>query len=202
MVAEWMMDSIKFSWFPRPRPSWSLFYLVRGGRQPNLIEGSLSVAIGCIIQEYLASGKRIKYLELTPSIEIYIQHDHNRDVIGIPINSTAALRAFIQARSPKKEDDQVASPPAKSDTPRNTITGIPEAIAVCKNIREKTKPKAPLEDSNYNLDYQTVSKCDVLIVESSVSTRRIQRTLRLDSKAISFGWGDFGGALFSHFRNS
>ncbi|KAL0904593.1 hypothetical protein M5K25_026721 [Dendrobium thyrsiflorum] len=36
-------------------------------------------------------------------------------------------------------------------------------------------PEALLEGSNHNLSYQTVSKCDVLIVESSGSTRRIQR---------------------------
>ncbi|KAL0917106.1 hypothetical protein M5K25_012153 [Dendrobium thyrsiflorum] len=35
--------------------------------------------------------------------------------------------------------------------------------------------KALLEGSNHNSDYQTVSKCDNLIVESSGSTRRVQR---------------------------
>ncbi|KAL0918337.1 hypothetical protein M5K25_010341 [Dendrobium thyrsiflorum] len=36
-------------------------------------------------------------------------------------------------------------------------------------------PKALLEVSNHDLDYQTISKLDKLIVESSGSTRRIQR---------------------------
>ncbi|KAL0926148.1 hypothetical protein M5K25_004542 [Dendrobium thyrsiflorum] len=36
-------------------------------------------------------------------------------------------------------------------------------------------PKALLEVSNHDLDYQTISKVDKLIVESSGSTRRIQR---------------------------
>ncbi|KAL0912605.1 hypothetical protein M5K25_018588 [Dendrobium thyrsiflorum] len=36
-------------------------------------------------------------------------------------------------------------------------------------------PEALLEGSNHNLGYQTVSKFDDLIVESSGSTRRIQR---------------------------
>ncbi|KAL0909264.1 hypothetical protein M5K25_020113 [Dendrobium thyrsiflorum] len=36
-------------------------------------------------------------------------------------------------------------------------------------------PKALLEVSNHDLDYQTISKVDKLIVESSCSTRRIQR---------------------------
>ncbi|KAL0918947.1 hypothetical protein M5K25_010997 [Dendrobium thyrsiflorum] len=43
---EWMMDPIKIRWFRRPGPSWSLVYLVRGGSRPNLIEGSLSAAMG------------------------------------------------------------------------------------------------------------------------------------------------------------
>ncbi|KAL0928044.1 hypothetical protein M5K25_002279 [Dendrobium thyrsiflorum] len=36
-------------------------------------------------------------------------------------------------------------------------------------------PEALLEGSNHDLDYQTVSKLDKIIVESSGSTRRIQR---------------------------
>ncbi|KAL0927690.1 hypothetical protein M5K25_001889 [Dendrobium thyrsiflorum] len=36
-------------------------------------------------------------------------------------------------------------------------------------------PEALLEVSNHDLDYQTISKLDKLIVESSGSTRRIQR---------------------------
>ncbi|PKU67099.1 hypothetical protein MA16_Dca008888 [Dendrobium catenatum] len=48
-----MMDPIKIPWFRRPGPSWSLVYLVRGGSQPNLTEGSLSAAMGCFVQGYL-----------------------------------------------------------------------------------------------------------------------------------------------------
>ncbi|KAL0907447.1 hypothetical protein M5K25_021859 [Dendrobium thyrsiflorum] len=36
-------------------------------------------------------------------------------------------------------------------------------------------PEALLESSNHNLDYQTISKHDKIIVESSGSTRRIQQ---------------------------
>ncbi|KAL0915288.1 hypothetical protein M5K25_015694 [Dendrobium thyrsiflorum] len=46
MVGEWMMNPIKIPWFRHPGPSWSLFYLVRGGSRPNLTEGFLSVAMG------------------------------------------------------------------------------------------------------------------------------------------------------------
>ncbi|KAL0904257.1 hypothetical protein M5K25_026342 [Dendrobium thyrsiflorum] len=53
MVGEWMIDSIKIPWFHRPGPSWSLVYLVRGGSRPNLIEESLSAAMGWVIQGYL-----------------------------------------------------------------------------------------------------------------------------------------------------
>ncbi|KAL0908109.1 hypothetical protein M5K25_022580 [Dendrobium thyrsiflorum] len=53
MVGEWMMDPIKIPWFRRPGSSWSLVYLVRGGSRPNLTEGSLSAAMGCVVQGYL-----------------------------------------------------------------------------------------------------------------------------------------------------
>ncbi|KAL0925438.1 hypothetical protein M5K25_003767 [Dendrobium thyrsiflorum] len=53
MVGEVMMDPIKIPWFRRPGSSWSLVYLVRGGSRPNLIEGSLSAAVGCVVQGYL-----------------------------------------------------------------------------------------------------------------------------------------------------
>ncbi|KAL0923204.1 hypothetical protein M5K25_007249 [Dendrobium thyrsiflorum] len=53
MVGEWMMNSIKIPWFRRPRTSWSLVYLVRGGSRLNFTEGSLLAAIDCIVQGYL-----------------------------------------------------------------------------------------------------------------------------------------------------
>ncbi|KAL0928507.1 hypothetical protein M5K25_000391 [Dendrobium thyrsiflorum] len=53
MVGEWMMDPIKIPWFRHPGSSWSLVYLVRGGSRPNLTEGSLSAAMGCVVQGYL-----------------------------------------------------------------------------------------------------------------------------------------------------
>ncbi|KAL0907263.1 hypothetical protein M5K25_025821 [Dendrobium thyrsiflorum] len=53
MVGEWIMDTIKIPWFRHPGPSWSLVYLVIGGSQPNLTEGSLSAAMGCFVQGYL-----------------------------------------------------------------------------------------------------------------------------------------------------
>ncbi|KAL0918102.1 hypothetical protein M5K25_010093 [Dendrobium thyrsiflorum] len=53
MVWGVMMNPIKIPWFCHPGPSWSLVYLVRGGSQPNLTEGSLSAAMGCFVQGYL-----------------------------------------------------------------------------------------------------------------------------------------------------
>ncbi|KAL0915266.1 hypothetical protein M5K25_015669 [Dendrobium thyrsiflorum] len=43
------------------------------------------------------------------------------------------------------------------------------------DLLHRLRPEAHLEGSNHNLDYQTVSNYDVLIVKSSGSTRRIQR---------------------------
>ncbi|KAL0923928.1 hypothetical protein M5K25_004716 [Dendrobium thyrsiflorum] len=54
MVRGVMMSPIKIPWFRRSGPSWSLVYLVRGGSRPNLTEGSLSAAMGCFVQGYLA----------------------------------------------------------------------------------------------------------------------------------------------------
>jgi hypothetical protein len=47
------------------------------------------------------------------------------------MNSTATFNALIDARFIKLVDDHVGSPPAKSDTPRNTITGMPGDVVVC-----------------------------------------------------------------------
>ncbi|KAL0922033.1 hypothetical protein M5K25_005992 [Dendrobium thyrsiflorum] len=53
MVGGMMISPIKIPWFRHPGPSWSLVYLVRGGSRPNLTEGSLSAAMGCVVQRYL-----------------------------------------------------------------------------------------------------------------------------------------------------
>lgn len=53
------------------------------------------------------------------------------------INSTATVRALVAARELNSVEDHVSSPPAKSDTPRNTIAGTPEDIQVC---RTETRP--------------------------------------------------------------
>lgn len=47
------------------------------------------------------------------------------------MNSIAALRALMEAKSIRLVDDHVASPPAKSETPLKTITGTPGDMAVC-----------------------------------------------------------------------
>jgi hypothetical protein len=49
----------------------------------------------------------------------------------VAINSTATLSALIDARFIRLVDDHVGSPPAKSETPRNTITGMPGDVVVC-----------------------------------------------------------------------
>lgn len=46
------------------------------------------------------------------------------------MNSTATFNALTDARFIRLVDDHVGSPPAKSDTPRNTITGTPGDVAV------------------------------------------------------------------------
>ena len=48
-----------------------------------------------------------------------------------PINSTATMRAFIAAKELRLVADNFSSPPAKSDTPRNTIQGTPFDRDVC-----------------------------------------------------------------------
>jgi hypothetical protein len=47
------------------------------------------------------------------------------------MNSTATFNALIDARFSKLVDVLFGSPPAKSDTPRNTITGMPGDVVVC-----------------------------------------------------------------------
>ncbi|KAL0915608.1 hypothetical protein M5K25_016037 [Dendrobium thyrsiflorum] len=49
---------IKIPWFRRPGLSCSLVYLVKGGSQPNLTEGTLSTSMGCFVQEYLVDLER------------------------------------------------------------------------------------------------------------------------------------------------
>jgi hypothetical protein len=49
----------------------------------------------------------------------------------VAMNSTATLSALIDARFIRLVDDHVGSPPARSDTPRKTITGTPGDVAVC-----------------------------------------------------------------------
>lgn len=49
----------------------------------------------------------------------------------VAMNSTATFNALIDARFIRLVDDHVGSPPAKSDTPRNTITGTPGDVVVC-----------------------------------------------------------------------
>ena len=49
----------------------------------------------------------------------------------VPMNSTATFNALIDARFIRLVDDHVGSPPAKSDTPRITITGTPGDVVVC-----------------------------------------------------------------------
>ena len=50
----------------------------------------------------------------------------------VAINSTGTFNALIHhARFIKLVDDHVGSPPAKSDTTRNTITGMPGDVVVC-----------------------------------------------------------------------
>ncbi|KAL0926688.1 hypothetical protein M5K25_002932 [Dendrobium thyrsiflorum] len=63
MVGEWMMNPIKIPWFRHPGSSWSLVYLVRGGSQPNLTEGSLSAAMGYFVQGYLVDQAHTERLE-------------------------------------------------------------------------------------------------------------------------------------------
>ncbi|KAL0920380.1 hypothetical protein M5K25_009511 [Dendrobium thyrsiflorum] len=50
-----MTGPIKISWFCHPVLSWFLVYLVKGGSQLNLAEGTLSAAIGYFVQEYLVN---------------------------------------------------------------------------------------------------------------------------------------------------
>jgi len=47
------------------------------------------------------------------------------------MNSTATFNALIDARFIRLVDDHVGSPPAKSDTPRITITGAALHLEVC-----------------------------------------------------------------------
>jgi hypothetical protein len=49
----------------------------------------------------------------------------------VAMNSTATFNALIDARFSKLVDVLFGSPPAKSDTPRNTITGMPGDVVVC-----------------------------------------------------------------------
>ncbi|KAL0907241.1 hypothetical protein M5K25_025798 [Dendrobium thyrsiflorum] len=70
MVGDAMMSPIKIPWFHSLGPLWSLVYLVRGGSRPNQTKGSLSAAMGCVVQGYLVNLGVIG--ELTGS-----SHDRN-----------------------------------------------------------------------------------------------------------------------------
>ncbi|KAL0909304.1 hypothetical protein M5K25_020157 [Dendrobium thyrsiflorum] len=61
-------------------------------------------------------------------------------------------------------------------------------------------PEALLKGSNQNLSYQTVSKRDVLIVESSGSTRRIQRAQ--DHIEMSIKRGSISAVRSNHSENT
>ena len=50
MMGGMKTNPIKIPWFRHPGLSWSLVYLVSGGSRPNLTEGSLSAAMGCVLQ--------------------------------------------------------------------------------------------------------------------------------------------------------
>ena len=50
MVGGMKTNPIKILWFRHPELSWSLVYLVSEGSRPNLTEGSLSAAVGCVVQ--------------------------------------------------------------------------------------------------------------------------------------------------------
>lgn len=59
------------------------------------------------------------------------------------INSTATVRALVAARELNSVEDHFASPPAKSDTPRNTIAGTPEDIQVCRTKHKLVSSMTP-----------------------------------------------------------
>ncbi|KAL0915661.1 hypothetical protein M5K25_016094 [Dendrobium thyrsiflorum] len=69
------MDPIKILWFHHLGPSWSMVYLVRGDSRPNLTEGSLSAAMGCVVQGNLVD------LEKMFVIGEHTGAGHNRNLV-------------------------------------------------------------------------------------------------------------------------
>ncbi|KAH0467148.1 hypothetical protein IEQ34_004386 [Dendrobium chrysotoxum] len=88
------MDSTKIPWFHHPKPSWSLVYLVRGGSRPNLTEGSLSAAMGCVVQgDHVNLGPNFGSLPETPLFR------RKSKRLAFPLSLLERFRGVSQYRS-------------------------------------------------------------------------------------------------------
>ncbi|KAL0928370.1 hypothetical protein M5K25_000246 [Dendrobium thyrsiflorum] len=108
-----------------------------------------------------------------------MQKSINRALISLKRGAQGRRRGSKKKKKKRREEGKEGRNSSSTTVGFRTSRKYKPNDTKFKSIRAQMSPnqgpEALLEGSNHNLSYQTVCKWDVLIVESSGSTRRIQR---------------------------